>query len=190
MARVVSRPRPFFLMAGKNYRIKGQKISPHGFALMVYEFSDLCKANSIPSKDLNQWLKMCPEVLYTSIPLPSSWTFDYGKRVQLSRQYRGAHHPILSSEIETSSEGWIQAVRPTGCEVSFINKMEAKSRDKVVTITENIVKFIPYRYLLKVMTPDDRIEIPQGSSPPLDGLMVGDSGGVQVKLDIVHDSRM
>lgn len=81
------------------------------------------------------------------------------------------------------TEGWIQAVHPLGCEVSFINKAEATARDQVLTTTENMVKFIPHRYLLKVMTPGDHVEIPQGSSPPLQGLVTGVDTRVSVKLD-------
>lgn len=175
--------------AAKRYKVKGQNITPQGFALAVYNLSDLHEAKSIPSKDLTQWLKIYPEVLDTPIPLPSSWSFDYGERVKLARLYGGAFHPVLQSEIAAGTEGWIQAVHPLGCEVSFIHKAEATGRDQVLTATENMVKFIPHRYLLKVMTPGDHVEIPQGSSPPLQGLVTGVDTRVSVKLDI-QDTEM
>lgn len=62
-----------------------------------------------------------------------------------------------------------------------------KARDEVLTDTENIVKFIPHRYLLKVMTPGDRVKIPQEGSLPLDGLVVGVDNLVHVKLDALNN---
>lgn len=72
---------------GERYTLSGQRITKQGITLVVLKYADLQQAHTIPPKDLYQWLTSIPEIIDTQLPIPSSWFFDCGERVQLSLHY-------------------------------------------------------------------------------------------------------
>jgi len=114
--------------------------------------------------------------------LPSSWFFDHGERVQLALHYGPfTRDAEIDDEITSGSEGWIECVHSSGCEVAFINQANAPSLDDDLTVLG--VRFIPFRFLIKVMQVGSRVEVRQDSGVAREGLVVAVGDVIAVKFD-------
>ncbi|KAE9402364.1 hypothetical protein BT96DRAFT_991169 [Gymnopus androsaceus JB14] len=158
--------------------MSGQTVTDSGIALVVLNHVDVQEATTILAKDLSyRW------------PLPSSWFFDHGERVQLALHYGPfTRDAEIDDEITSGSEGWIECVHSSGCDVAFINQANAPSLDDDLTVLG--VRFIPFRFLIKVMQVGSRVEVRQDLGVAREGLVVAVGDVIAVKFngsdDLTH----
>ncbi|KAE9395690.1 hypothetical protein BT96DRAFT_942214 [Gymnopus androsaceus JB14] len=84
----------------KVYTMSGQTVTDSGIALVVLNHVNCAGGHYYSRQGSYRW------------PLPSSWFFDHGERVQLALHYGPfTRDAEIDNEITSSSEGWIESCK-------------------------------------------------------------------------------